>query len=298
VLRHHLQLLADRTSRPSARLTYRRRGRALAHPELEPDADGDTYGDETQDLCTVDASTQSPCSTDLSPQAPTNAARIGEETVLILRATPGLSGAANIMITQVAPPGVELISAEAPDGACSGWPRLGCSIGSRVLRRSATAPRTLIPSDQYALVKVRVTAVSRKPFVTEVASDTPDPNPGNNRIEWTPRIRPRAGDCQNPFVTGPGADVLTGTYGGDAMSGGRGADRLDGERGNDCVSGGPGNDRLKGGPGRDRIDGGRGRDVINAYDRSGDTVRCGAGIDRVVANKRDKLSGCERVRLR
>jgi hypothetical protein len=36
---------------------------ALFNADLEPDADGDGFGDETQDLCPTDASTQGPCPT-------------------------------------------------------------------------------------------------------------------------------------------------------------------------------------------------------------------------------------------
>jgi hypothetical protein len=38
---------------------------------VEPDADGDGYGDETQDKCPTDASTQGPCPVKAAPPAPT-----------------------------------------------------------------------------------------------------------------------------------------------------------------------------------------------------------------------------------
>lgn len=58
-------------------------------------------------------------------------------------------------------------------------------------------------------------------------------------------------------------------------------------------------DPLNGGPGSDVLLGGPGRDVINARDFSADMVRCGAGRDLVLADKRDLIgSDCERVRRR
>jgi hypothetical protein len=42
--------------------------------------------------------------------------------------------------------------------------------------------------------------------------------------------------------------------------------------------------------------GGAGNDTIEARDGRRDVIRCGAGHDKVKADKRDKLAGCE-VRL-
>jgi hypothetical protein len=43
---------------------------------VEPDADGDGYGDETQDQCPTDATTQGPCPVKAAPPAPPAAAPI------------------------------------------------------------------------------------------------------------------------------------------------------------------------------------------------------------------------------
>lgn len=123
---------------------------------------------------------------------------------------------------------------------------------------------------------------------------------------------PLAGPCQN-VVDGTNArNSLTGTAGGDLIQGRGGADRLFGLAGDDCLyggagndalSGGGGNDKLDGGPGRDKLTGGkgkdtftggRGNDTINSRDGIRETVNCGKGRDRVKADKRDKLRGCER----
>jgi hypothetical protein len=44
--------------------------------------------------------------------------------------------------------------------------------------------------------------------------------------------------------------------------------------------------------------GGAGNDVISARDGSRDVIDCGAGLDRVTADRRDRLRGCERVSRR
>ena len=63
------------------------------------------------------------------------------------------------------------------------------------------------------------------------------------------------------------------------------------------MSGGAGNDRITAGPGRNKVSGGAGNDTINVRNHKRDIVNCGAGKkDRVVADKIDKLRGCERIR--
>jgi hypothetical protein len=65
-------------------------------------------------------------------------------------------------------------------------------------------------------------------------------------------------------------------------------DLIDGLGGDDTIVGGGGNDRLSGGPGDD---------TIVSRDRYRDTVTCGPGKDRVVADYRDRISrDCELVR--
>jgi Ca2+-binding RTX toxin-like protein len=103
---------------------------------------------------------------------------------------------------------------------------------------------------------------------------------------------------------GDGNDTLEG---GGLMLGGPGNDhfssaianslpvRQDGGPGDDVLVGRYGPDRLVGGPGRDRISGGDGNDYVGALDREADSVNCGAGRDTVLADKADKVKGCERV---
>ncbi len=97
---------------------------------------------------------------------------------------------------------------------------------------------------------------------------------------------------------GAAADVLSGGSGNDRISGGSGNDRISGGSGNDTISGGSGNDRISGGGGRNKINAGSGNDTINVRNRRRDVVNCGKGRDRVVADRSDRLRGCELVKRR
>jgi Ca2+-binding RTX toxin-like protein len=82
-------------------------------------------------------------------------------------------------------------------------------------------------------------------------------------------------------------ETLRGTARADGLCGSGGPDTLWGLSGNDLLRGGPGRDRLLGGPGNDRI-----------LDREGarDTIACGHGVDRVLADRLDMVAkDCEIV---
>jgi Ca2+-binding RTX toxin-like protein len=103
---------------------------------------------------------------------------------------------------------------------------------------------------------------------------------------------------------------LIGNGGDDELRAGDGADRIDGGPGADRLDGGFGDDTIVGGPGGDQISadlaGGDcgplwckypyGNDVVDARDGEADSVTCGAGEDRVVADAADTVAGdCEQV---
>jgi hypothetical protein len=74
------------------------------------------------------------------------------------------------------------------------------------------------------------------------------------------------------------------------------ADDLRGTPLRDLIDGRGGNDKIVGGGGDDRLSGGSGNDTIYSRDRYRDTVRCGQGVDRVVADYRDRIDrDCEHV---
>jgi Ca2+-binding RTX toxin-like protein len=91
------------------------------------------------------------------------------------------------------------------------------------------------------------------------------------------------------FKGAPDRDVLRGGGGGDILLGDAGPDRL---------FGGPGGDRIVGGLGVDLFDAGSGTDRLRSADGRAETVRCGAGADRLLADAADRPARCEAIRLR
>ena len=104
--------------------------------------------------------------------------------------------------------------------------------------------------------------------------------------------------------------VLIGNGGSDELRGGDGADSVDGGTGDDKLDGGYGDDTITGGPGRDSISadlaGGDcgplwckfpyGNDTVDARDGEADSVTCGAGTDKVLADAADTVApDCEQV---
>lgn len=124
-----------------------------------------------------------------------------------------------------------------------------------------------------------------------------------------------ASPCPSLRIAGTsGADSINGSSKGETIDALGGDDTVHANGGDDCVRGGDGGDDLQGGFGRDTLDGGSGDDLIGGEQdasviRAGpgddrvsssngvaDSVDCGGGSDRVVADRSDRLSGCETVR--
>jgi hypothetical protein len=132
--------------------------------------------------------------------------------------------------------------------------------------------------------------------------------PGADKLSGSPFGDVLIGFAGNDDLSGlAGNDCVLGDAGNDRLSGGSGDDdvrglagndQLSGDAGNDQLSGGPGEDTLIGGPGTDTLRGGPGNDYLNAADGRRETVSCGPGIDSVTADRVDRLSGCEKKRLR
>ncbi len=106
--------------------------------------------------------------------------------------------------------------------------------------------------------------------------------------------------------------TVQGRGGADDLRAGSGSETLDGGAGPDRIEGGFGDDTLTGGSGRDELHGDAtsaqcggngqsctypfGNDTINARDGEVDTIDCGVGQDRVVADAADVVAAdCETV---
>ena len=96
---------------------------------------------------------------------------------------------------------------------------------------------------------------------------------------------------------GTGKDKLTGGDGNDTLGGGDGNDTLDGGKGNDKLDGGTGKDKLTGGAGTNKYKGGDGNDTLNAKNGKTETVDCGGGkSDSATVDKADVTKSCEKVK--
>jgi hypothetical protein len=93
-----------------------------------------------------------------------------------------------------------------------------------------------------------------------------------------------------------GDDRLTGGTGKDLLDGGSGGDRINGDAGDDKIRGGRGNDDITPGAGKDTVAAQGGDDVISARDSTTDTIDCGAGRDKVTADRTDVVKNCEYVK--
>jgi Ca2+-binding RTX toxin-like protein len=128
------------------------------------------------------------------------------------------------------------------------------------------------------------------PGVTLPITAAYDGGPGDDRL--------RGGDQDDTLAGDAGNDSLSGAAGNDTLVGGAGDDVLSGGAGDDALLGGAGNDLIVGGPGADTMSGGAGNDVLRAADGTRDVVRCGAGRDRAVVDRKDVVSRtCEHVRV-
>lgn len=131
------------------------------------------------------------------------------------------------------------------------------------------------------------------------------PNCGRLRL-GTPRPDRLNGTARRDTLVGlQAADQLRGRGASDCIVGSAGPDRIWGNAGDDVILGDdqaplalgkPGGDRIVPGPGRDYVEAGGGNDLIISRDGRPDTIDCGPGRDRVVADRVDRLSGCE-IRL-
>ena len=87
----------------------------------------------------------------------------------------------------------------------------------------------------------------------------------------------------------PGTDVLQGDEGPNSFDGGGGEDQIYGRGGADTLLGGPDADTLSAGDGDDRI--------VTHEDFFADRVDCGDGHDTGAADRGDRRTGCEALRL-
>ena len=107
---------------------------------LEPDADHDDYGDESQDACPAEASLHvAPCTADiaLTMSGPAFGVVDSDTPYDVTVANRGPSAAAGVTLTDVVPPGVRLVRTGARPPA---RPAHRCTARCRPYRRGPAAP--------------------------------------------------------------------------------------------------------------------------------------------------------------
>lgn len=94
------------------------------------------------------------------------------------------------------------------------------------------------------------------------------------------------------------SEGIRGTAGRDRICAREGDDLVTAAGGDDVIDAGAGADTVHPGTGRDLVRGRGGNDRILAADGERDVIACGAGSDRVIADRVDRLIDCERVDIR
>jgi hypothetical protein len=218
----------------------------------------------------------------LSARAPGLTGLRGADYALAVR-NEGTRATTNVRVVLRVQSAVRFLLEGAAREACSATGSvLTCRIARLEPREAITLPILARPA----------TAV---PLTAEVAvsSDADDSDPQSNEVSLRTRVFP----C---WIAGTDfSDRIRGTDAGEEICARAGNDLVEGLRGADRIDGGWGGDRIYGGPGRDRLIGGRGDDVLFARDGWRDVVDCGWGLDRVFADRIDRvLRGCEEVQRR
>ena len=268
---------------------------------LEPDADHDDYGDESQDACPAEASLHvAPCTADiaLTMSGPAFGVVDRDTPYDVTVANRGPSAAAGVTLTDVVPAGARLVRTE---GAGT------CTPGATAALHAAGHPGQRQRDRDH---RARGHQRGRRASITPSASPPAAPTPrrattARRSTRWSPARASRrrrstlAGPpCVNPSYGGrdddvllgstfgdrlfgrQGRDLLRGREGNDCLWGGEGADVLDGDGGDDSLWGGDGRDRLFGGSGNDRLLGGAKADELHG-DTGNDQLVPGTGRDRV-----------------
>lgn len=283
----------------------------LFNADVEPDADGDGYGDETQDSCPQRATEWLPsCLLPLSlTAAAAHTAVVGRPTSVEFTATlpPPPSGRRSLLAEPVTlsialPPGFDAVSA-------AGGRELTCQTTTGAV--TCTGNRSIVVGLPERRVRVEIGGTPSAAFFSRVApaarslrftgtasTAKHDPDPSNNTAVVEQRVTD--GRCAVNLTRrgNKRGNRVRGTLFGDLIAGRAGADRLTGGAGRDCINGGSGADLLRGGPGRDTLRGSTGDDRIAARGGTRDVVACGPGDDLAVVDRRDRVSRCERVRRR
>jgi Ca2+-binding RTX toxin-like protein len=228
---------------------------------VEADADGDGYGDDTQDFCSTDPTTQGPCRSPgsvafapqmLGTQSPAQTVTISSTAGISPLSISSISSGGDFMVTSNS-----CGASIAPTHPCSvGIAFAPAAAGPRTGALSITdaangSPHTIALSGTGAASPTTPPAATAETCNGKPATITGTQGP--DQLSGTPAADVIAALGGNDKVSGlAGNDTICGGSGKDTLNGGKGNDKLYGEAGKDTLKGGPGKDKLNGGPGRDK----------------------------------------------
>src|SRR4051794_10313261 len=248
---------------------------------IEPDADGDGFGDETQDICPTDPTLQTKCLADLSTHVSLSrkSANPGEEVrfdVAIRNGGPSVS--TGVKLRAELSPELKLMGASGAN--CSGGPTITCQVGD--VGRDANPVVSFV---------ARADAVGIGTIAVQADGTTEDGNEANNAAGGSLFVIWKRGRCANEIGATDRRNVLRGTIAGDLIDALAGNDIIGGRGGADCIAGGAGDDHISGDGGADRISGDEGNDILDGGSGN-DRVDGGAGKDRIAGGTgADRLNG-------
>jgi hypothetical protein len=182
--------------------------------------------------------------------------------------------------------------------------------GACFVNATPTPTPTIVPVDEVVPVVTNTGAGVVPPAPTPTPAPTVPrtcTQPGTKAFTiGTPGPDVLVGTNQRDVLSGRGGDdclfghagddKLTGGTGADLLVGSSGSDRMNGDAGDDKLNAGNGNDTLTPGAGKDIANGQGGDDEIFARDSTRDTIDCGAGRDKVTADRTDVVKNCEFVK--
>lgn len=176
--------------------------RLLVAAVIEPDADADKYGDETQDECPSDAARhKAPCAADvaLTMTAEPGTVTAGDNvTYAITVENKSGSPAGSVSVANALPAGAALVSASSTQGQCGSAATVTCAVGT--LAAGAKAVATLV---------VRTSAAGTLQDTATVASAI-DPNTANDSATATITVN-AAPVSAPPDITPPVISAATAT---------------------------------------------------------------------------------------
>jgi PASTA domain/Domain of unknown function DUF11 len=156
---------------------------------IEPDADADGFGDETQDACPGDPSLhEAPCVADVTLTGTVTPATVGVGGLAMISGTidsagPGSGQGVTLHVTPGS--GLQIVS-NLPNAGCTFTTDLACPVG--LVSKGAAIPFVAV---------VKATSTGAKTLAASVTSSSTDPNAANNAVSGTIQVQQRV-----PLVCG------------------------------------------------------------------------------------------------